>query len=84
MPKQKSIPKFKSEKGERDFWQNHDSVEYVDWSAAKSAIFPSLKPTTQSISLRLPTTLLRRLRTEANKRDVPYQSLIKVILDKGV
>jgi predicted DNA binding CopG/RHH family protein len=84
MPKRKSIPKFKSEKAEREFWKKHDSSEYLDWSKARPAIFPNLKPTTQTISLRLSTSLLHRVKTEANKRDVPYQSLIKVILDKGL
>ncbi len=84
MKKLKPIPKFKTEVAERRFWETHDSVDYLNWSKAKYAIFPNLKPTTESISLRLPLTLLHRLKVEANKRDVPYQSLIKVVLDKHV
>lgn len=84
MPKLKIIPKFKNEMAEKEFWKTHDSVDYLDWSNARPAIFPNLKPTTETISLRLPTPLLHRVRSEAHKRDVPYQSLIKVILDKGL
>jgi predicted DNA binding CopG/RHH family protein len=84
MKKLKLIPKFKTEAAERRFWETHDSVDYLDWSKAKQAIFPNLKPTTESISLRLPLNLLHRLKVEANRRDVPYQSLIKVVLDKYV
>jgi predicted DNA binding CopG/RHH family protein len=82
--KLKPIPKFKSESEERDFWETHDSTEYIDWSKAKLARFPNLKPSTQSISLRLPLSLLEAIRIEANKRDVPYQSLIKVWLTEKV
>lgn len=84
MPKTKQIPAFKTEKEERVFWETHDSTDYVDWSKAVKAVFPNLKPTTETISLRLPSSLLYRLKTEANKRDVPYQSYIKVLLDKNV
>lgn len=84
MKKLKKIPKFKSEDAERKFWSTHSTVDYLDWSKAKHAIFPNLKPTTESISLRLPLTLLHRLKVEANKRDVPYQSLIKVVLDRHI
>ena len=80
--KLKSIPKFKTEAEERAFWETHDSAEYIDWSKAKRVSFPNLKPTTQSISLRLPIALLDSIRVEANKRDVPYQSLIKVWLSE--
>lgn len=80
----KSIPKFASEAQERKFWETHDSTDYVDWSSAEEVVFPNLKPTTQSISLRLPVHLLERIRAEANKRDVPYQSLIKVWLEEKV
>lgn len=82
MKKLKPIPKFKTEKEERAFWETHNTVDYLDWSKAKHAVFPNLKPTTRSISLRLPLSLLHRLKVEANKRDVPYQSLIKVVLDR--
>jgi predicted DNA binding CopG/RHH family protein len=80
----KSIPKFKSEKAERKFWDEHDSTEYVDWSKAKRAVFPNLKPSTKTISLRLPQSLLEEIKLLANKRDVPYQSLLKVFLSERV
>lgn len=76
----KPIPEFASEQEERRFWETHDSSEYVDWSRAKRAAFPNLKPTTQSISLRLPLSLLEAIKTAANSKDVPYQSLIKIWL----
>ena len=76
----KAIPKFKTEAEERRFWEGRDSSLYVDWSGAKHARFPNLKPSTQSISLRLPASLLDNIKIEANRRDVPYQSLIKVWL----
>lgn len=78
--KLKEIPKFKNEDEERDFWATHDSTEYVDWDKAETVIFPNLKPTTRTISLRLPASMLDRLKVAANKRDVPYQSLIKMFL----
>jgi len=85
MPKQlKRIPKFKTEAQEQRFWETHNSTEYVDWSRAERARLPNLKPSTQTISLRLPTLLLERIKIEANKRDVPYQSLIKIWLKKKV
>lgn len=76
----KSIPKFKNEDEERDFWAKADSSEYFDWSKAEEAIFPNLKPSTEHISLRLPEYLLARIKELANKKDVPYQSLIKIFL----
>lgn len=82
--KLKTVPKFKSEAKEREFWETHDSSEYFDWSKSLRATFPNLKPSTQSISLRLPKDLLERIKIEANKRDVPYQSLIKVWLAEKV
>ncbi len=85
MPKQlKRIPQFKTEAQERRFWESHDSTEYINWSQAERARLPNLKPSTQTISLRLPTPLLERIKIEANKRDVPYQSLIKVWLKEKV
>lgn len=87
MPSQKNlkpIPKFDSEDEEREFWATHDSTDYVDWSRAKSTTFSRLKPTTQTISLRLPEALLESLKMLANKRDVPYQSLLKVFLAERV
>jgi predicted DNA binding CopG/RHH family protein len=78
--KLKDIPKFKTEDEEREFWATHDSTDYFDWDKAKPMIFPNLKPTTRTISLRLPGSMLDRLKVAANKRDVPYQSLIKMFL----
>ena len=82
--KRKSIPTFESEAKERYFWENHDSTDHVDWSKAQRVRFPNLKPSTKPISLRLPVGLLEKIKTEANKRDVPYQSLIKVWLSEKV
>jgi predicted DNA binding CopG/RHH family protein len=76
----KTIPKFKSEQEERKFWMIHDSTEYVDWSRSRQVVFPNLKPTCKSISLRLPVSMLNKIRVLANKRDVPYQSLMKTFL----
>ncbi|HEV8712294.1 MAG TPA: BrnA antitoxin family protein [Candidatus Binatia bacterium] len=78
--KLKPLPKFKTEAEERAFWETHDSTEYMDWSQAHRVRFPNLKPSTQAISLRLPVSLLEQIKVEANRRDVPYQSLIKVWL----
>lgn len=83
MKKLKKIPKFKSEKQEREFWQKTDSTEYLDWSQAKLAQFPNLSRSTQTISLRLPESLLNSIKNMANKRDVPYQSLMKIILSNA-
>ena len=80
--KVKPIPKFKSEQEERRFWEAHDTTEYFDCGKMVHASFPNLKLSTQSISLRLPLSLLEAIRIEANKRDVPYQSLIKVWLSE--
>jgi predicted DNA binding CopG/RHH family protein len=82
--KLKPIPHFKTEDEERDFWDTHDSTEYVDWSRAQRAVFPSLKLSTQTISLRMPAGLLAELRILANRRDIPYQSLIKQFLTERV
>ncbi|WP_110651616.1 BrnA antitoxin family protein [Salinicola peritrichatus] len=84
MSKTKTTPEFKSEAEERAFWESHDSTDYVDWNQAKRAAFPNLKPSTKTISLRLPESLLDRIKIEANKRDMPYQSLIKVWLADDV
>ena len=80
----KSIPKFKNEAQEQDFWSEHDSSEYLNWKSAERVLFPNLKPSTKSISLRLPESLLDALRQMANERDVPYQSLIKMILQERI
>ena len=76
----KDIPIFKSEEEERKFWANADSSDYLNWKDGEIISFPKLKPSTKTISLRIPETMLNELRTIANKRDVPYQSLIKVFL----
>ncbi len=76
----KCVPKFRSEAEERRFWEAHDSSDFVDWSKAERVRLPNLKPSTTSISLRLPVTLLDQIKVAANKRDVPYQSLIKTWL----
>ncbi len=82
--KPKSIPDFKNEAEERAFWEARDSGDYVDWNKAERARFSNLKPSTKAISLRLPVDLLERIKTAANKRDVPYQSLIKVWLSEKI
>ena len=84
MSKLKKMPEFKTEAEEREFWESHDSTEYVDWRRAQPASFPKLKPSTKTISLRLPETLLDRIKIEANTRDMPYQSLIKAWLSEDV
>lgn len=84
MSKLKSMPKFKTEDEEREFWSTHDSTEYIDYSKAKKTLFPNLKPTTRIISIRLPESLIEKLKVLANKRDVPYQSLLKVLLAEKV
>jgi predicted DNA binding CopG/RHH family protein len=82
--KLKPIPTFRSEAEERHFWETHDSADYVDWDMAERRRFPNLKPSTTSISLRLPVTLLERIKIAANKRDMPYQSLIKAWLAEKI
>jgi predicted DNA binding CopG/RHH family protein len=78
--KLKALPRFRTEAEERKFRETHDSAAFVDWSKAQPAAFPNLRPTTKSISLRLPEHLLDAIRGEANRRDVPYQSLMKIWL----
>lgn len=80
----KAIPEFKSEAEERQFWESHDSTDYVDWEKAAPTLLPNLKPSTKTISLRLSESLLERIKIEANKRDMPYQSLIKAWLAEDV
>ena len=80
--KLKPLPPFKSEAEERAYWEKHDSTQHLDWSAATRVSLPNLKPSTQSISLRLPLHLLERIKVAANQRDVPYQSLIKIWLEE--
>ena len=78
------IPKFANKAEETVYWNTHDSSKVVDWSRAKVGLFPNLKPTTQSISIRLPKTLIQELKILANKRDVPYQSLLKIYLSERI
>ncbi|EXI78696.1 MAG: hypothetical protein AW10_02850 [Candidatus Accumulibacter appositus] len=78
----KTVPNFASEAQERAFWEKNDSADYQDWSKAKRVVLPNLKPTTKTISLRLPQHLLDSIKAAANARDVPYQSLIKVWLQE--
>ena len=78
----KAIPKFTSEAQERAYWEKHDSSDHLDWSKAAKVTLPNLKPTTKTISLRLPQHLLDSIKVAANARDVPYQSLIKVWLQE--
>lgn len=80
----KKIPKFKNETEERKFWQKHDSKEYVDWSDAEEVVLPKLKPSTRTISIRLPESMIDELKILANKRDVPYQSLLKIFLSERI
>jgi predicted DNA binding CopG/RHH family protein len=80
----KKIPKFKNEEEERLFWQQHDSSEYLDWSDAEITVLPKLKPSTRSMSLRLPESMIEELKVLANKRDVPYQSLLKIFISEKI
>lgn len=80
----KTIPKFRDENEEREFWATHDSTEYVDWSKAVKIDFSALKPSTKPITIRLPESLIGSLKTIANKKDVPYQSLMKIFLSERV
>jgi predicted DNA binding CopG/RHH family protein len=82
MKKLKIIPNFKNEDDERDFWAKADSSQYFDFSKAEEVIFPNLKPSTESISLRLPSYLLVHIKELANKKDVPYQSLMKMFISE--
>ena len=82
MPRQ--IPDFENEDAEREFWDSEDSADYIDWSQAQSVVLTKLKPSTKTISLRLPEAMLAQIRLLANKRDVPYQSLIKVFLQERI
>jgi predicted DNA binding CopG/RHH family protein len=78
--KRKQLPTFGSEEEERSFWAERDSTDYVDWTAARRRSFPNLRPTLRTISLRLPESMIRHLKVLANKRDIPYQSLLKQFL----
>ena len=80
----KTVPQFATEADERAFWESHDSADHIDWSKAEKVRLPNLKPSSTSISLRLPNSLLEQIKVAAGKRDVPYQSLIKVWLAEKV
>ncbi len=80
----KQIPKFKDEEEERKFWETHDSTEFINWSQAKKTTISKLKPSVKKISLRLPESMLEELKLLANKKDVPYQSLLKIFLAERI
>ena len=82
--KARKVPSFANEDEERAFWAEHDVVDYFDWSRAVAGSFPALKPSTTTISLRLPEAMLEELKTLANERDIPYQSLLKVFLAERI
>lgn len=84
MSKAKPIPRFRTEAEERRYWETHESADHIDWSKAERSRFPNLKPSTTAISIRLPVGLLEQIKVAANKRDVPYQSLIKMWLAEKV
>jgi len=80
----KKIPPFKDEEHESEFWDSHDSTEYIDWNQAEQITFANLKPSTKKISLRLPESMIEELKLLAHKRDVPYQSLLKIFLAERI
>jgi predicted DNA binding CopG/RHH family protein len=80
----KPIPTFTSEEEEREFWSDHDAADFIDFSEAKQALMPNLKPTLKTVSIRLPESLLESIRVLAHKRDLPYQALMKVLLSEGI
>jgi len=80
----KNIPKFENQEQEIQFWSENDSTDFLDWEKAEQIIFPNLKPTMKSISIRLPEYLLVQLKTEANKLDIPYQSLMKIFIKNAL
>ncbi|MCD6584785.1 MAG: BrnA antitoxin family protein [Desulfobacteraceae bacterium] len=80
----KQIPKFKTEDEEREFWSTHDSTDFLDWNKADQLTLSKLKPSVKKISLRLPETMIEELKLLANKRDVPYQSLLKIFLAERI
>ena len=84
MKKKLKLPKFKNEDEEAEFWNTHDSTEYIDWSKGQKVIFPNLKPTSRSISIRLPEYIINQVKVEANKLDIPYQALMKQYIARGV
>ncbi len=80
----KKIPVFKNEEEERFFWEQNDSSDYIDWSEAEEIIFSKLKPSTRTITIRLPELMIEELKLIANKRDIPYQSLLKIFLAERI
>ncbi len=80
----KKLPNFKTEDEEREFWTTSESTEYIDWSKSKKTILPNLKPSTKKISIRLPEIMIDELKLLANKRDIPYQSLLKIFLSEKI
>jgi len=78
------IPNFNTEDEERGFWSKNDSSDYIDWSKSKNVVLPNLKPSTKKISLRLPEIMIEELKLLANKRDIPYQSLLKIYLSEKI
>ena len=84
MRRKKVIPVFKSEDQEREFWASHDSADYIDWRRAEDMRLPNLRPSTRTISIRLPQPMIDRLKVLANKRDVPYQSLLKMYVAEKI
>lgn len=80
----KKIPNFENEDKEREFWAEADSSEYIDWEEAKKIVLPNLKPSVKTISLRIPQSMLEEIKLLANKRDVPYQSLMKIFLSERI
>ena len=84
MKRLKKIPTFRDEDAEREFWSHHDSTDYINWSNAKRVTLPNLKPSTRTISLRLPESMIAELKLLANRQDVPYQSLLKIFLAERI
>jgi len=82
--RKKVIPAFENEEQEREFWAAHDSADYIDWRRAEEMRLPNLRPTTRTISIRLPQPMIERLKVLANKRDVPYQSLLKMYVAEKI
>jgi len=80
----KKIPQFKSEDDERKFWDKHSPLDYISSKKLQLAVFPNLKSTSRTISIRLPESLLEGIKVLANKRDVPYQSMLKILLSEKV
>ncbi|GFP18769.1 hypothetical protein HKBW3S03_00274 [Candidatus Hakubella thermalkaliphila] len=76
----RKVPRFENEDQERDFWASHDSTDFVDWRQVEQVKLPNLRPTTRTISIRLPESMIERLKVLANKRDIPYQSLLKMFV----